>query len=59
MEGSASRTVEQLDFDSRKVRPGSVFVAVRGTQADGHQFIEKAIGQGAATVVAEELPEQR
>ncbi len=59
LEGSTSQTVERLDFDSRKVGPGSLFVAVRGTQSDGHQFIEKAIGQGAAAVVAEELPAQR
>ncbi|MCO6492662.1 MAG: UDP-N-acetylmuramoyl-L-alanyl-D-glutamate--2,6-diaminopimelate ligase [Phaeodactylibacter sp.] len=59
LEGSTSRTVERLDFDSRKAGPGSLFVAVRGTQADGHQFIGKAIGQGAAVVVAEELPGQR
>ena len=59
LEGSTSRTVERLDFDSRKAGPGSLFVAIRGTQADGHQFIGKAIGQGAAVVVAEELPGQR
>ncbi|MCB0587030.1 MAG: UDP-N-acetylmuramoyl-L-alanyl-D-glutamate--2,6-diaminopimelate ligase, partial [Phaeodactylibacter sp.] len=59
LEGSTSRSVEQLDFDSRKVKAGSLFVALRGTQVDGHQFIEKAIGQGAAAIVAEELPEQR
>ena len=59
LEGSTSRTVERLDFDSRKEGPGSLFVAIRGTQADGHQFIGKAIGQGAAVVVAEELPGQR
>ena len=59
LEGPSSRTVEHIGFDSRKVRPGSLFAAVRGTQADGHQFIDKAIGQGAAVVLAEELPERR
>ena len=59
LEGSTSQIVEQLDFDSRKVKPGSLFVAVRGTQADGHQFIDKAIELGATAVVAETLPEQR
>lgn len=59
LEGPVSKTVEQIVFDSRKVGPGSLFVAVRGTQADGHQFIGRAIGQGAAAVVAEELPHER
>lgn len=59
LEGPVSKTVEQIVFDSRKVGAGSLFVAVRGTQADGHQFIGRAIGQGATAVVAEELPRER
>jgi len=54
--GSLDRPVRQIDFDSRKVGEGSLFVAVRGTQTDGHQFIENAIAQGAAVIVAEEAP---
>ena len=54
--GDMEREVSQLVFDSRKVESGSLFVAVRGTQVDGHEFIEKAIAQGAVAVLAEELP---
>lgn len=50
--------VSQIIFDSRKADAQSLFVAVKGTQVDGHQFIDKAINAGATTVVAEHLPEQ-
>lgn len=59
LEGPVSKAIKQICFDSRKAGPESLFVAVRGTQADGHEFIDKAIGQGAAAVVAEQLPEER
>ncbi len=48
--------VAALTFDSRAVKSGDVFFAVRGTQSDGHIYIPAAIEQGAATVVCEELP---
>ncbi len=51
--------IRELTFDSREVRPGSAFVAVRGTQTDGHQFIDKAIAAGARAIVAETAPPER
>lgn len=48
-----------LCFDSRAVKPGDVFVATRGTAVDGHDFIAKAVEQGAVAVVCETLPENR
>ncbi len=45
--------VSGIEHDSRKVVPGSLFVAVRGFNSDGHQFIPQAIKQGASAVVAE------
>lgn len=51
--------IANLAFDSRKVQPNDVFVAVRGVQVDGHQFIEKAIEKGAKVVVCEQLPKQK
>ena len=42
--------------DSRQVRPGALFVAVRGVAVDGHRFIDRAIEGGASVIVAEELP---
>ena len=56
--GNTHISVSEIQFDSRKVRQGDVFVAVRGTQSDGHQFIAKAIESGARAVVCEEMPEQ-
>ena len=49
--------IRGIQFDSRKVKPGDLFVAVKGTHVDGHQFIAKAVEQGAAAVVCEILPE--
>ena len=51
-----SLLVEHLTDDSRDVKPGGTFVAVRGTAADGHSFIDKAIDNGAALVVCEAIP---
>ena len=50
---------KDLQFDSRKCTEGSVFFAVRGTQVDGHDYIEKAIENGAKTIVCEQLPEKQ
>lgn len=49
--GDSAVEVGQIRFDSRQVQPGDVFVAVRGAQVDGHQFIDKAIEKGAAAIV--------
>lgn len=54
--GSLDFEVSQISFDSREVKAGAVFVAVPGTQADGHLFIDKAIELGAVAVVCEVLP---
>ena len=56
VDGNTSVEVKDLQIDSRKVKSGGAFVAVRGGVADGHQFIEKAIENGAAVIVCEELP---
>lgn len=49
--------VKGVSFDSRKVEPGHIFVAVKGTVSDGHQFISKAVELGAIVIVCEKLPE--
>ena len=46
-----------IQIDSRKIEAGHLFIAVCGTQADGHQYIRKAIAQGATAVVCQQLPE--
>ena len=54
--GSTEVDINDVQIDSRKVKPGSLFVAVRGVATDGHQFIEKATESGAITVVCETMP---
>lgn len=54
--GSTAITVNDLQVDSRKVKQGSLFIAVKGSGADGHQFIDKAIENGAVAVLCENLP---
>jgi len=54
--GNTHLAVETICFDSRLAEKMSAFVAVRGTQTDGHLFIDKAIAQGSKIIVCEELP---
>lgn len=55
--GRSDVSINSVTFDSRAVGEGSLFVAVKGTRADGHQFIEKAISQGAVAVICQQVPE--
>ncbi|WP_281636252.1 UDP-N-acetylmuramoyl-L-alanyl-D-glutamate--2,6-diaminopimelate ligase [Flavobacterium marginilacus] len=55
--GSTEIAINQLHFDSRKIEADDVFVAIRGTISDGHDFIEKAIGLGAVAIICDTLPE--
>ena len=55
--GEEGREVKSVQIDSRRVQPGDLFVALRGTQVDGHEYIEKAIEQGATAVACESLPQ--
>lgn len=56
--GNADVDVTGIEIDSRQVSDGNMFVAVRGTQTDGHSYIDKAIAQGAKVIVCENLPVQ-
>src|ERR1041384_2399936 len=51
--GPLDRPVENIAYDSRRVQRNSLFAALRGEKADGHQFIGRAIGKGASVIVAE------
>ncbi len=55
--GPSAGEAATLTLDSREVRPGAVFFAVRGAQSDGHAYISAAVENGAAAVVCEQLPE--
>ena len=48
--------ITQVCTDSRVVKQGALFVALSGTQTDGHKFIDKAIEQGASAILCETLP---
>lgn len=55
--GNQELEITGIEFDSRKVTPGSLFVATRGTAVDGHDFIAAAIEKGVVAVVCEQMPE--
>jgi len=57
--GSSDVSVKQIQFDSRKVGADDLFIAVKGVHSDGHQYINKAIEQGATVIVCETMPESR
>ncbi len=57
IKGDAGIDITGIDIDSRQVGKGFLFVAMRGTQVDGHQFIPKAIAQGATAILCETLPD--
>ena len=55
--GDLNKNISKIVFDSRKTEPDCLFVAVSGTQVDGHKFIDKAQNSGAIAIVCEILPE--
>lgn len=55
--GITTAQINKIAFDSRKVEDQDLFVAIRGTLSDGHDYIEKAINQGAVAIVCEQKPE--
>lgn len=54
--GSTAVEVNQLQMDSRKVKSGDCFIAIRGTAVDAHRFIPQCVEQGATVIVCQELP---
>jgi len=57
--GDNTVEITGVNIDSRRIQPGHLFVAIKGTQVDGHSFIQKAIDLGAAAILCEEIPEAR
>ena len=55
--GLRQKEIENIVFDSRNVKKGSLFIAVKGTLTDGHDYINDAILSGASAVVCETLPD--
>ena len=54
--GDEGMVITGITADSRDVKPGNLFIAVKGTKSDGHKFIGKAIESGATAVICEVLP---
>ena len=59
MIGDAGIDITGVNIDSRKIEKGHLFVAIKGTQTDGHRFIPKALELGATAVLCEDMPEER
>jgi len=57
--GNTDMGITNVQIDSRQVKKGSLFIAVKGSAADGHHFIQKAIEQGASAIVCEILPAEK
>ena len=55
--GDRDQIIEDIVFDSRKVTEGSLFIAVKGSRADGHEYISDAIGSGASAIICEKIPD--
>lgn len=56
--GNQEVDITGVNIDSRKIEKGHLFVAIKGTQTDGHRFIPKALELGAVAVLCEDLPEE-
>ena len=57
--GSTDKEITGVNIDSRRIEAGHLFVAMKGTQVDGHRFIPKAIESGAAAILCEDMPEEK
>lgn len=55
--GTTNLAISSVVFDSRKIKKDSLFVAIKGVSVDGHEYIAKAIENGAVAILCEELPE--
>ena len=58
IKGDIQQEILGIQIDSRLIKPGHLFVAVKGTQTDGHAYIGKAIEKGAVAIVCETFPEE-
>lgn len=58
VKGSTDIAIDKIDFDSRKIAKNDVFVAIRGTLSNGHDFISTAIDKGASAIICDNLPNE-
>ena len=59
MEGNADIEIADITTDSRTVKQGDLFIAVRGTQTDSHIYINDVVQKGAHAIICEQIPEAR
>ncbi|MCF0160856.1 MAG: UDP-N-acetylmuramoyl-L-alanyl-D-glutamate--2,6-diaminopimelate ligase [Bacteroidaceae bacterium] len=59
IQGLMDMDITGVQIDSRQITGGNLFVAIKGTQADGHKYIDKAIEKGAKAILCENLPEEK
>lgn len=57
--GDTDKEILGVNIDSRKIEKGHLFVAIKGTQTDGHKFIPKALELGATAILCEDIPEEK
>src|ERR1700752_4681211 len=57
--GSSRQEIRELVYDSRRVQPGDLFVAVRGYRVDGHRYLTEAVNRGAIAAVVEDAESSR
>ncbi len=57
--GDTNYTINNIQFDSRKVETGSLYIAIKGATVDGHNFIESAVDKGAVAIICEQIPENK
>jgi UDP-N-acetylmuramoyl-L-alanyl-D-glutamate--2,6-diaminopimelate ligase len=56
LQGGDDMAIDCIVFDSRKVKPGCLFVAIKGTAVDGHDYMEQAVKDGASAIICQDLP---
>ena len=54
--GNKEKEITGVNIDSRRIDKGHLFIAIKGTQVDGHNYIDKAIAQGAVAIICEKIP---
>lgn len=59
IDGNTDIDITGVNIDSRQIKPGHLFIALRGTQADGHSYIGKAVELGASAILCEDIPEAK
>ncbi|MCX8014982.1 MAG: Mur ligase domain-containing protein, partial [candidate division WOR-3 bacterium] len=55
VKGDKNSIISNISIDTRTMRPGDLFIAIRGKNVDGHSFIREALQKGASTIIVEDV----